>query len=233
MSASVVDAGDGLPLTVPALLQERASARGEHPFLICDDEVLSYADAAARSAALAKGLVAWGAGRGTHIGLLHPNAPGFVVAWLAAARIGAVTVPLSTFSTSAELHMLLRNADIEILLATTSFRGRSYVDALTEVVPDLAGTLPLHAPSTPALRRVVFDTGDALVAEGVEVDDDMLAAAEAAVRPSDRMVIVHTSGSTSEPKGVIHQHGPLIRHLDNLNELRDYAARLGRSPDRS
>ena len=36
------------------------------------------------------------------------------------------------------------------------------------------------------------------------------------------MVIVHTSGSTSEPKGVIHQHGPLIRHLDNLNELRRY-----------
>ena len=28
------------------------------------------------------------------------------------------------------------------------------------------------------------------------------------------MVIVHTSGSTSEPKGVIHQHGPLIRHLE-------------------
>ena len=36
------------------------------------------------------------------------------------------------------------------------------------------------------------------------------------------MVIVHTSGSTSEPKGVIHTHGPLIRHLDNLNELRRY-----------
>jgi acyl-CoA synthetase (AMP-forming)/AMP-acid ligase II len=39
--------------------------------------------------------------------------------------------------------------------------------------------------------------------------------------PSDRLVIVHTSGSTSEPKGLIHQHGPLIRHVGNLNELRD------------
>jgi acyl-CoA synthetase (AMP-forming)/AMP-acid ligase II len=38
------------------------------------------------------------------------------------------------------------------------------------------------------------------------------------------MVIVHTSGSTSEPKGVIHQHGPLIRHVDNLNQLRRYTA---------
>ena len=38
------------------------------------------------------------------------------------------------------------------------------------------------------------------------------------------MVIVHTSGSTSAPKGVIHQHGPLLRHLDNLNSIRRYTA---------
>ncbi len=50
----------------------------------------------------------------------------------------------------------------------------------------------------------------------------MLAAAEAAVSPADRMVIVHTSGSAGDPKGVIHTHGALIRHLDNLNEMRRY-----------
>src|SRR6185436_8184106 len=66
MTADVVDAGDGLPLTIPALLAARAHERGEHPLLICDDDVLTYADAAARSAALAKGLLAIGAGRGTH-----------------------------------------------------------------------------------------------------------------------------------------------------------------------
>ena len=55
MSATVVDAGDGLPLTVPALLRERAARRGDHPLLICDDDVLTYADAESRSAALAKG----------------------------------------------------------------------------------------------------------------------------------------------------------------------------------
>lgn len=223
MNATVVDAGDGFPLTVPTLLHERASRRGDHSLLICDDDVLTYADALSRSAALAKGLLAGGAGRGTHVGLLHPNGSAFVVGWLAAARIGAVAVPLSTFSTSVELRTLLRSADIEVLLAATSFRGRDYVEALRAAVPDvaLASPPPLYAPSVPALRRVTFGH-DALADAGTEIADDVLAAAEAGVRPSDRMVIVHTSGSTSDPKGVIHQHGPLIRHLDNLNELRRY-----------
>jgi acyl-CoA synthetase (AMP-forming)/AMP-acid ligase II len=226
MSERVVDAGDGLPLTVPALLRQRAGQYGRHPLLACDDDVLSYADAASQSAALAKGLLARGAGRGTHVGLLLPNGPAFVIGWLAAARIGAVTVPLSTFSTAAELETLLRSADIEVLLATTTFRGRNYVDASREAVPepDVSQPPPLHLRAAPALRAVAFDacTVRSIVDGGDAVSDDVLAAAEASVAPSDRMVIVHTSGSTSEPKGVIHQHGPLIRHVDNLNELRRY-----------
>ncbi len=61
-----------------------------------------------------------------------------------------------------------------------------------------------------------------LLAEADRVPTEVLAAATEAVMPSDRMVIVHTSGSTSEPKGVIHTHGALIRHQDNLNQLRRY-----------
>jgi acyl-CoA synthetase (AMP-forming)/AMP-acid ligase II len=63
---------------------------------------------------------------------------------------------------------------------------------------------------------------DALLALADRVDEEVLAAAEVEVVPSDAMVVVHTSGSTSDPKGVVHAHGPLIRHLDNLNEIRRY-----------
>ena len=88
----------------------------------------------------------------------------------------------------------------------------------------------------PSLRRVVFDLDPdgrsrpstragplrGLLAAAPSIGADVLVASEAAVTPADRMVIVHTSGSTSEPKGVVHTHGALIRHLDNLNELRRY-----------
>jgi len=222
VTATVVDVGDDLPLTVGRLLKERTGPYGDQALLVCDEDTLSYARADEQSAEAAKGLLALGAGPGTHVGLLHPNGPEFVVGWLAIARIGAVAVPLSTFSTGTELATLLKNADVEILLSTHSFRGHNYVDDLREALPetDLESS-PFFALSVPSLRHVYFDL-QALYVEGAEIGDDLLASAEAAIAPSDRMVIVYTSGSTSEPKGVIHQHGPLIRHIDNLNELRRY-----------
>ena len=211
-----------VPLTVPALLRRQARLRAGHPLLVCDDETLTYGEAESRSAALAKRLLAAGAGAGTHVGILHPNGARFVISWLAAARIGAISFPLSTFSTDAELAGLLRGADIEVLLSATAYRSRDFVAALRAATghEDLAGA-PLLSPALPALRRIVFNSGD-LVGAGAEVPDEVLAAAGEAVTPADRMVVIHTSGSSSAPKGVIHGHGPLIRHMANLNEIRRY-----------
>jgi acyl-CoA synthetase (AMP-forming)/AMP-acid ligase II len=236
MTAPVIDAGDGLPLTVPALLRARVDDRPDDVLLVCDDARLTYAEADQRSAELARALLAADASAGTRIAIFHPNGPDFVVAWLAAARIGAVSVPLSTFSTSAELVGLLRGADVAILLAAAGYRSQDYPASLRAGIAelDLGAPPPLWAEAMPSLRRIAFalDGPDAavdpgwttagLLAGAQTVDADVLAAAEAAVTPADRMVIVHTSGSTSAPKGVIHAHGALIRHLDNLNQMRRY-----------
>ncbi|MFI5043783.1 MAG: class I adenylate-forming enzyme family protein [Acidimicrobiales bacterium] len=234
MTSTTIDAGDDLPLTVGALLRARASEHGSRPFVVCDDDVLTYDEAATRSARLARALMAVGAGKGTHIGLLHPNGADFVVSWLAAARIGAVTVPLSTFSTPAELGGLLRSADIEVLLSAASYRSHDYPATLSAAMAelDLSSASPLMAPSVPTLRQIRFTVDDpavdprwkvaSLLDSASAIDEDVLSAAESDVTPADRLVIVHTSGSTSEPKGVIHTHGALIRHLDNLNQVRRY-----------
>jgi acyl-CoA synthetase (AMP-forming)/AMP-acid ligase II len=236
MTSPVIDADDGLALTVPALLARRVATDPEHTFLVCDDDRLSYTEAERRSAVLARGLLAAGLGAGSRVALLHPNGVDFVVSWLAAARIGAVSVPLSTFSTSAELVGLLRGVDATALLAATSYRSHHYPTSLGAGIAelDLGAAGPLWSPAVPSLRRVAFADADAdahpdrtvtgLLAGAADVAPRVLAAAEAQVSPADPMVIVHTSGSTSEPKGVIHTHGALIRHLDNLNQLRRYDA---------
>jgi acyl-CoA synthetase (AMP-forming)/AMP-acid ligase II len=225
-----------IPLTVPALLAERRRSRGDHPLLICDDDVLTYADADRCSAALAKGLLASGVGPGAHVGMVLPNGTDFVVTALAAARLGAVAVPLSTFSTVAEFQVLLRGADVHTVIAANAYRSHDYVESLSALVPEVNLTADslIYSPGVPALRQLYFVHSDErvgagrslprLIERGATVDDEVLEAIEGLVRPSDRLVMVHTSGSTAAPKGVIHRHGALIAHLQVLNEVRRFEA---------
>jgi acyl-CoA synthetase (AMP-forming)/AMP-acid ligase II len=195
--------------TVGRLLRRKAALRGTHPLLVCDADRISYADAERRSADLARGLMALGAGKGSHVGLLYPNGTEWLIAMLAAARIGAVVVPFSTFATSSEVTTQLAHADIEILLATASYRHHDYRERLAAV----------ERSAVPLLRHVLID------AELLDMADDaLLEAMEDDVDPSDTLAIVYTSGSTAAPKGVVHTHSSLLEHQRVLNEIRSLTA---------
>ena len=206
--------------TLGSVVREQARTRGDHPLLVCDDDRLSYTEAERRSAAVARGLLALGAGRGAHVGILQPNGSAFVVAAFAAARIGAVVIPFTTFSTSRELREQLVDSDVTILLSARAYRSHDYEARLAEVLG--AKVRPgerLMNPDVPQLRHVVFDL-EQLCGAGESIDERLLAASEADVVGADPLAIVYTSGSTSAPKGALHTHAALLTHQRNLNEIR-------------
>jgi acyl-CoA synthetase (AMP-forming)/AMP-acid ligase II len=227
--------------TAPVFIRHLAETFGDREMIVLDDERLTYRQAEERSRELAKGMLASGIGKGTRVGILMPNGPEFVVTFLAAVRIGAIVIPFNTFYKPKELGYVLHHADIEVFLAVPTFLNNDYVERLEKCAPGLtnpvdASTADLFIRDYPYLRAVYLwgmepadkphwarddESFYRNARENVHVDDSYLEAVEAAVTPADQMIIIYSSGSTSDPKGAIHSHGAVVRHGFNLNTRRD------------
>ncbi|MDT3442445.1 class I adenylate-forming enzyme family protein [Pseudofrankia sp. BMG5.37] len=211
--------------TIPELLGRAVREFGETPYVVTPTDRLTYAEADRRSALAARRLLAAGMGKGSRVGLFFTNDTEWVTWWLAASRIGAVAVPLSTLYTPAEIGKVLRLADVGLLVAPTQVLRIDVAERLEAALPGLSGQEPgrLQMPSAPYLRRIVLTSAsdrpwadawdaDSWGEEGPTlVGPEILSAVEAEVTPADLAIMIHTSGSTADPKGVLHTHGTVVR----------------------
>ena len=220
---------------MPELVRQVAKQRGDSTLAVLGESRLTYRQADEQSAALARGLVATGVGKGTAVGLLAPNGPEWIIGWLAACRIGARAFLLNTYHQARELGWALRHGDIAVLLTADRYLGHDYLDRLEQLAPGLPDQAHprLLVESHPNLRTVwVWGEADRtwagataeLVAAGADVSLELLHALEDDVDPADPAVVIYSSGSTAEPKGAVHRHGPLVRHAHNLWPFRELDA---------
>jgi acyl-CoA synthetase (AMP-forming)/AMP-acid ligase II len=212
--------------TLPNVMNRSVAQYGEREFLVDGPTRLTYRQADRAAAELARGLLALGVSKATRVAIVLPDCADWVLAWWAAARVGALTLPLSTFFQSKELDWALKEADVDTLIIASEFLGRDYVERLERAVPGLAAqkSTRIAVASHPYLRHVVvFGQCDrpwavkgaeglrALAAANPALDDAFLAEVEKQVTPADFLIGICTSGSTSAPKIVIHAHGSLLR----------------------
>lgn len=203
--------------TIPALLTRASTEFGGHTYLVTPTDRLTYREADQRSGDLARWLLHRGVGKGTRVGLFFPNGVDWIVWWLAVSRVGALAVPLSTLYAPAEIAKVARLADVAVIVAPGRVLSIDVPERFEAAWPELTTQQDgrLAMADAPYLRRIVIVDGPvpswATGCDGGKVPAEVLSAAEAEVSPADLAVVIHTSGSTADPKGVMHTHGTLVR----------------------
>jgi len=177
---------------------------------------LSYRELNERVAAIAGTLAELGVGRGDVVAFQLPNWWEFVAVYLACVRLGAAANPLMPIFRHRELAFMLALAESKVFIAPARFRGFDHAE--------LARTLAREVPSLAHVLLVGGDGADAFETRCARVGVRTRHATGAALAPDDVTQLLYTSGTTGEPKGVLHTSNTL------LGTVRKFAERMEMGP---
>jgi long-chain acyl-CoA synthetase len=177
------------PGSLLEMLYQAVERNPDGEALVCGDERLNYRELLNRSERLAAGMAARGITAGDRVALLLGNRIEFVLVLFAAARLAAITVPISTREQAPGLAYMLGHCGASMLVHE----------------PELGALLP-DATRAPALRaRIALGA-----CEGSEDFAELLSDAPlpdpVPVQEEDTAVIMYTSGTTGRPKGAMQTH---------------------------
>ncbi len=198
MSAQQTLAGTGTPLpwetTIGRVLDRITDANPGKPFVEIGGKSYSYGeirDGALRTAAMFRDM---GVGKGDRVCLFMPNCVEYLYCWFGLSELGAVSVPVNTAYRRDETAYILNNAEAVAIVTDPSLTG--VAGAAADLAPSirhriLRGGEP--AGGAWASFREAFDRATPLV-DRPEVS------------PGDVSMLVYTSGTTGNPKGVMVTH---------------------------
>ena len=217
-------------LTFGDLPGEAARRFGDREALLFRDRRYSFRQISLEVDRLARGFMHIGVAPGERVCLWLTNCPEWIFAMFALAKIGAVHVPVNTRFRVADLEYVLAQSEAATLITHDISGPVDYLAMARELLPTPADPDDrlVRSAAAPAMRRLVIKSDRRHpgayawpdVLDGARhVDEAVLRARAAAVRPTDTVFIMYTSGTTGFPKGVMRDHSLLRSMLDRHERL--------------
>ena len=173
----------------------------ERGCIVFDGKRWTYAQINDRTNQLANALAKKGVEKEDRIGLLHVNCNQYIEAYFAAAKLGAIFVPLNFRAKADELAYMIGHAEVKVL-----FVGERYLDLVNSIRPQL-----------PTVKEYISIEGI-----GQLLYEDLIRSApsdetSSDIGDEDITILMYTSGTTGRPKGVPLRHNAFVTYvLDNV-----------------
>ena len=222
--------------TFVQLLMQHAKARPDAPAMREKEygiwQTLSWSQLAVMVEQLAAGLHQAGLRRGEHMVVVGANRRRLYATMLAVQSLGAIPVALYQDAVAAECEFPINNAEVRFAFA----EDQEQVDKLLEVRERAPQLTHIYFDEARGLRK--YDqpgllSMDALQEAGkayAQAHPAFFADAIAQVKPDDTAAMFFTSGTTGNPKGVVHSHDTLLNRaragatFDRLTEHEEVLA---------
>ncbi len=198
------------------LFEQRAREHPDRPLAVVGDRTYSYGHVHAQAAALAAALSELGLGSDDRIAVNLPNGVEWIVALVAAAKLGAVIVPISPQLSSLDLRYQLRHAEASAVITIERWAGVDFLQRFE----DLLGDLPdLQYVVTVGDEDLWYDDRifqfEDLVSSGTGRPVPPLADSD----DGKDLAVVYTSGTMGKPKGVRLSHRAVVENAMRTAEV--------------
>lgn len=171
---------------------------------VAPDRELSFGELADEVRELAGGLHEAGIRQGDVVSYQLPNWTKTQVVHLALLQLGAVINPIPPNYRRQEVGYILDDADAKCVIVPEGYREFDYVEMVDEIEHETGRVITVGDPSRGDSSR-----GDFSYAELRAAGSD---APRPDISPNDVHVLAYTSGTTADPKGVLHTHETLLNH---------------------
>ena len=171
----------------------------DRPFLVFEGRQWSFVQFNERVNRLANAFKELGVQKGDRIGMLQVNCPQYVEAYFAAAKLGAIFVPLNFRARPEELTGMIGNAEAAVLLT-----GARYFDMVKEMLPQLPSVKNCICVDEPKDEIPYYED----LIESAGSDE-----AAADVGDDDVTILMYTAGTTGRPKGVPLTHSGFVSYI--------------------